>query len=142
MLLTIKEYMPILRKYEEFKTGTPTNQKMSYKPLLVLLYIMQNSSHTSLPLAPHIRICFPKTNLNGDPCMKKHSNKSNTSPKILPHFAPLTINHPIQSTSSLMLLKLEQEHGLDKDPHLRKHTLPHSIAENLQQVSRTTLSMN
>ena len=28
-----------------------------------------------------------------------------------------------------MLLKLEQEHPLDKDPHLRKHILPHSIAE-------------
>ena len=36
MLLTIKEYMPILRKYKESKTGTTPNQKMNYKPLLVL----------------------------------------------------------------------------------------------------------
>ena len=46
-------------------------------------------------------------------------------------FCPIDYNHPIQSTASLMFLKLEQEHGYDKDSHLRKHTLLHYIAENL-----------
>ena len=95
-----------IQEIQDWHTPKLKNEVQTF--IDVVRYHAQFLPHLASASPPHFRICFPKTNLNGDPCMKKHSNKTNTSPKILPPFAPLTINHPIQSILSPMPPKLKR----------------------------------
>ena len=103
--------MQILRKYKKSRTRTPLNQKSELETFIgVLIYPAQFLPHLATASAP-LADLLSQNEFEWRPLHEETFQSVKHLAKNLTHSTKLTINHPTQFTSSMMLLKLEQAHG-------------------------------